>query len=59
MQYSEQSINNVIQAKQYVNGIKPVYEALTGAKSELLYSARDVRSSAPLDQSLVADGIVV
>ncbi|KAI9876937.1 MAG: MutS protein msh4 [Pleopsidium flavum] len=41
MQFSEQSINNVIQLKQYVNAIKPVYEAMTGAKSELLLSVRD------------------
>lgn len=42
MQYSEQSINNVILAKQYVNAIEPIYEATTGAKSELLLSIRDV-----------------
>ena len=43
MQYSEQSINNVILVKQYVNAIKPVYEALTGVNGELLCSIRDVR----------------
>ena len=42
MQYSEQSINNVIQVKQYVNAIRPIYEALTGAKSLLLHMVRGV-----------------
>ena len=36
IQYSEQSINNVIALKQYVKSIPPIYEALGTARSELL-----------------------
>ncbi|CAO1602016.1 MutS protein msh4 [Xanthoria calcicola] len=36
IQYWEQSINNVIALKQYVNSIPAVFEALTTVKSELL-----------------------
>ncbi|KAL1956145.1 hypothetical protein VTO42DRAFT_7580 [Malbranchea cinnamomea] len=39
---AEQSINNVIMLKTYVSAIKPVYEALAGAKSSLLLAIRDL-----------------
>ncbi|KAI9754220.1 MAG: protein-ER retention protein [Chaenotheca gracillima] len=38
--YSEQSINNVIMLKHFVNSVNPVYEALSGATSVLLNSIR-------------------
>ncbi len=59
MQYSEQSINNVIQVKQYVNAIRPIYEALTGAKSVLLHTVRDVWLPTLLTLNTVIDPIVV
>ncbi|KAI5271768.1 hypothetical protein E4T47_04890 [Aureobasidium subglaciale] len=33
---TEQSINNIILLKQFIGGIQPIYEALTGAKSVML-----------------------
>ncbi|THY06932.1 hypothetical protein D6D01_09839 [Aureobasidium pullulans] len=33
---TEQSINNIIMLKQFVGGIQPIHEALTGAKSVML-----------------------
>ena len=45
IQYSEQSINNVIALKQYVRSIPPIYEALGTARSELLMEIFNVRNS--------------
>lgn len=42
IQYWEQSINNVIALKQYVNSIPAVFEALTTVKSELLLHINEV-----------------
>lgn len=36
VQYSQQSINNVIMLKQYVKSVQPVYEALANVRSDLL-----------------------
>ena len=36
IQYSQQSINNVIMLKQYVRSVYPIYEALANVQSELL-----------------------
>lgn len=38
---AEQSINNVIMLKQFVGLIKPIFEALTGARSSLLQDIRN------------------
>ena len=44
IQYSEQSINNVILLKQYVKSIPPVYEALKTTRSELLVEILEVKN---------------
>ena len=36
IQYSQQSINNVIMLKQYVRSVHPIYEALSNVQSDLL-----------------------
>lgn len=38
----EQSINNVIALKQFVSLVKPVFEALTGSRSDMLVSIREI-----------------
>ncbi|KAL8968612.1 MAG: hypothetical protein Q9183_002383, partial [Haloplaca sp. 2 TL-2023] len=43
IQYSEQSINNVIALKQYVKSIPAVFEALATVNSELLLHINEVR----------------
>ncbi|KAI9840818.1 MAG: MutS protein msh4 [Sclerophora amabilis] len=40
--FSEQSINNVIKLKHFVNAVVPLYEALAGARSPLLQSIRNL-----------------
>lgn len=42
IQYSEQSINNVIALKQYVKSIPAVFEALATVNSELLVHINEV-----------------
>ena len=42
IQHAEQSINNVILLKQYIKSIPSVFEALSGAHSELLRNIRQV-----------------
>lgn len=42
IQYWEQSINNIIALKQYVNSIPAIFEALTTVKSELLLHINEV-----------------
>lgn len=44
-QHAEQSINNIIMLKTYVSAIKPVFEALMTAQSDLLQVIRDVSAS--------------
>ncbi|KAK5137638.1 hypothetical protein LTR08_007933 [Meristemomyces frigidus] len=39
---TEQAINNVIMLKQFVNLIKPVFEALTGARCSMLQEIRNL-----------------
>ncbi|OJD16553.1 hypothetical protein AJ78_03290 [Emergomyces pasteurianus Ep9510] len=41
-QHAEQSINNIIMLKTYVNAIKPIYQALSGAQSDLLLAIRNL-----------------
>ncbi|KAI1911266.1 MutS protein msh4 [Ophidiomyces ophidiicola] len=41
-EYSENSINNMIMLKTYVSSIRPIYEALTGAKCDLLVAIRNL-----------------
>ena len=38
----EQSVNNVLMLKTFVDSIKPVWQALTGAASEELQKIREV-----------------
>jgi DNA mismatch repair protein MSH4 len=40
--YREQSVNRVIMLKQFVNMVPPVFEALLGARSELLVRIQQV-----------------
>ncbi|THZ42088.1 hypothetical protein D6C90_05398, partial [Aureobasidium pullulans] len=42
---TEQSINNIILLKQFVGGIQPIHEALTGAKSVMLKEIKRVSTS--------------
>ncbi|KAK5275934.1 MutS protein msh4, partial [Cryomyces antarcticus] len=42
VQHTEQSVNNVIMLKQFVNSIKPIFEALTGSRSAMLEEIRQV-----------------
>ncbi|THY33876.1 hypothetical protein D6D00_00765 [Aureobasidium pullulans] len=42
---TEQSINNIIMLKQFVGGIQPIHEALTGAKSVMLKEIKRVSTS--------------
>ncbi|KAI5285633.1 MutS protein msh4 [Ascosphaera aggregata] len=48
-QYAESSINNVIMLKTYISSIKPIYEALTGAKCPLLLALRNAGVNSLLD----------
>ena len=43
IQTTEQSINQVIMLKQFVGSVKPIYEALTGARSSMLNNIREVK----------------
>jgi DNA mismatch repair protein MSH4 len=49
LQSTEQSINQIIMLKQFVAGIQPVYEALTGSKSVMLKEIRRVSISTVLE----------
>lgn len=42
LKVTEQSINNVIALKQFVGLVKPVFEALTGSRSDMLVSIRSI-----------------
>ena len=42
---TEQAVNNVIMLKQFVNLIKPVFEALTGARASMLQEIRNLCAS--------------
>lgn len=42
LKVTEQSINNVIALKQFVSLVKPVFEALTGSRSDMLVSIRSI-----------------
>ncbi|EDN06749.1 hypothetical protein HCAG_03279 [Histoplasma mississippiense (nom. inval.)] len=48
-QHAEQSINNVIMLKTYVNAIKPIYQALSRAQSTLLLAIRNAGINTLLD----------
>ncbi|TAQ88758.1 hypothetical protein B7494_g2910 [Chlorociboria aeruginascens] len=39
--YTEQSINNILMLKNFIQSIKPVFESLAGARSNLLIMIRD------------------
>jgi DNA mismatch repair protein MSH4 len=43
LQTTEQAINQVIQLKQFLASVNPVFEALTGARSSMLNNIREVR----------------
>ncbi|KAF2237697.1 DNA mismatch repair protein-like protein MutS [Viridothelium virens] len=42
VQYCEQSINNVIMLKHFLNMVNPIFNAVSGARSELLHEIRDL-----------------
>lgn len=44
LQHTEQSVNNIIMLKHFVNSVNPIYEALTGARSTMLTNIRDLCS---------------
>jgi DNA mismatch repair protein MSH4 len=46
---TEQATNNVIMLKQFVSLIKPVFEALTGARSSMLEGIRNLCASENID----------
>jgi DNA mismatch repair protein MSH4 len=47
LQTTENSINQVIMLKQFVNSVNPVFEALTGTASTMLNNIREVRVHPP------------
>jgi DNA mismatch repair protein MSH4 len=47
-QHAEQSINNVLMLKTFVDGIKPIWQALTGVNSDELVEIRAVRHSSSI-----------
>lgn len=47
-QYMEQSVNNVLMLKSFVDAIKPIWQALTGVLSEELLNIREARASSNL-----------
>ncbi|KAJ9645092.1 MutS protein msh4 [Coniosporium tulheliwenetii] len=59
VQHTEQSINQVIMLKQFVNSVKPIYEALTGARSAMLTNIRELCASENVEpvQELI-DGVI-
>ncbi|KAF2810331.1 DNA mismatch repair protein MutS [Mytilinidion resinicola] len=42
LQHTEQSVNNIIMLKQFVNSVNPIYEALTGARCTMLVNIREL-----------------
>ncbi|KAF2769830.1 hypothetical protein EJ03DRAFT_311511 [Teratosphaeria nubilosa] len=49
---TEQNINNVIMLKQFVHLIKPVFEALTGARCEILRNIRSLCAAEDIEPVL-------
>jgi DNA mismatch repair protein MSH4 len=47
LQTTEQAINQVIMLKQFVNSVRPVFEALTGTASTMLSNIREVCVHSP------------
>lgn len=56
---TEQSVNNVIMLKHFVTLIRPVFEALTGARSIMLQEIRNLCSAENIDpvQDLIAEAL--
>ena len=56
---TEQSVNNVIMLKQFVTLIRPVFEALTGARSTMLQEIRNLCSAENIDpvQDLITEAL--
>lgn len=56
---TEQSVNNVIMLKQFVTLIRPVFEALTGARSMMLQEIRNLCSAENIDpvQDLITEAL--
>ncbi|CAI9635124.1 unnamed protein product [Alternaria burnsii] len=42
LQTTEQSINHIIMLKQFINSVRPVFEALTGTQSVMLNNIREI-----------------
>jgi DNA mismatch repair protein MSH4 len=41
MRYAEQSINNILMLKSFAQSVGPLFEALAGARSEMLVKIRE------------------
>lgn len=56
---TEQSVNNVIMLKQFVTLIRPIFEALTGARSSMLLEIRNLCSAENIDpvQDLINEAL--
>lgn len=54
MEYMEQSINKILMLKQFLQAIHPLFEALAGARSELLVSIRDHCRTENIDPTMKA-----
>lgn len=54
LQYMEQSVNNVLMLKSFVDAIKPVWQALTGVSSSELVKIREVGHPTQHSLALVA-----
>lgn len=54
---TEQAVNNVIMLKQFITLIRPVFEALTGARSTMLQEIRNLCSAENIDpvQALIGE----
>jgi DNA mismatch repair protein MSH4 len=52
IRHSEQSINNVLMLKTFVQCIPPLFEALTGARSVLLATIRENCRSPAIDPTV-------
>ena len=59
IQQTEQSINQVVTLKTFIDSIKPIWQALAGAGSEELRKIRQVRLDVTLNaRDLTSDSFV-
>jgi len=55
LETTEQSLNNIIMLRHFVTTIKPIFDALDGARSGLLMKIRQVRMFSHVTARLLAD----